>query len=66
MIYFLCFFILSLEKSSCSLLTTLSNKDIEISDICMQNKHPCVLESVDCSNKLYSTSVRFKRAINNF
>ena len=51
----LLFITLLLKSSSGSLLLTLSGKALE-STICMENKHPCIPETFDCSEKFYSTS----------
>ena len=50
--------------SSSTLLATLSDKDIEISTNCMKNIHPCVPETLDCSNQFYSTSKNLLESIN--
>ena len=52
MLFLISIFTLSMS----SLLSTLSGKDLQISADCMYNKHPCVLESIDCSVKLFATS----------
>ena len=49
--------------SSSELLETLRRKDIELSTKCMKNKHPCIIESLDCSFNFYETSTRFMRSI---
>ena len=49
--------------SSSELLETLTGKDLELTTTCMNNKHPCVIESLDCSFKIYETSTRFMRSI---
>ena len=53
----LIFFVLMLESSSGSILATLSGKSLELTNKCMKNKHPCIPETLDCSEKFHSTSV---------
>ena len=42
--------------SESSLLLTLSGKDIQLTKTCMNSKHPCIEESLNCLNQFYSTS----------
>ena len=57
------FYVLFGFLSSSELLETLNGKDLELSTVCMKNKHPCLIESLDCSFKFYETSNRFMRSI---
>ena len=51
-----CYLFLLVNLSLSSLLSTLSSKDLQISTICMKNKHPCIPETLDCSRQFYATS----------
>ena len=46
-----------LTPSSSSLLLTLSSKDLDLTKACMDNKHPLIPETLDCSEKFYATSI---------
>ena len=50
-------------SSRSALLSTLSKEDIEKSKLCMKNKHPCIQESLDCSNQFYSTSINLLKSV---
>ena len=49
--------------SMATLFSTLSGKDLEITTICMKNKHPCVPETLDCSPNIYATSISLQTSI---
>ena len=59
----LLFTLFLIEWSSGSLLSALSGKSMEITKVCMDNKHPCLPETMDCSEKLYATSFSLLKAI---
>ena len=56
-------YVLLLNLSSASLLFTLSGKALEASTKCMSNRHPCIPETLDCSEKIYQTSINFLLSI---
>lgn len=55
--------ILLINISSGSLLSTLSNKTLEPTNNCMENKHPCLPETINCAEKFYSTSYSLLKSI---
>ena len=57
------YYVIFAYLSSSELLETLNGKDLELSTACMQNKNPCVIESLDCTFKLYVTSKKFMNSI---
>ena len=50
--------------SRSAILTTISNKDIEMTENCMNNIDLCIPETIDCSNKFYCTSKNLLKSIN--
>ena len=57
------YYIFLINQSLSSLLLTLDSKDLHIAESCMRNENPCVPESLDCSEKLYSTSISLQVSI---